>query len=333
LTPFGKKSYERRMAKSPKAPPTPEEWVDALEGNIRVVRAGLDAGFDPSTCPPTSSGRKLDAPLNIAQGRTTGKKIALLLIERGADPNQPDAYGMTPLMWAASHGDSEIAEALLEAGADPHAKLVKRDKSLLIADGLTPLEIALADRHKKTAELLRARMSGKPVAKESPFEEKLSALREAAFPVIDFEGSEDDVEEALVGVDRPDCFSTIGKTGSDSVFALWRRKPDAALETAPVVYLDSEGDPRSVVATSLDAFLSVLPYGSGTLYDLLSNPARKLAAKKALESAAGAEEDVDDKPFLSWWKHTFGVAPAKDPAAVLAAAAKATKAFQKWLAD
>ncbi|GGM18606.1 ankyrin repeat domain-containing protein [Nakamurella endophytica] len=44
-----------------------------------------------------------------------------LLIERGADPNvraDDDERGESPLHWAASSDDVDVAQALLEGGAD-----------------------------------------------------------------------------------------------------------------------------------------------------------------------------------------------------------------------
>ena len=44
-------------------------------------------------------------------------------LAQGADPNEPDASGRTPLQWAVQRDDPEIATALREAGADSAAAL------------------------------------------------------------------------------------------------------------------------------------------------------------------------------------------------------------------
>ena len=44
-------------------------------------------------------------------------------LAQGADPNEPDASGRTPLQWAGQRDDLEIATALREAGADSAAAL------------------------------------------------------------------------------------------------------------------------------------------------------------------------------------------------------------------
>ena len=50
-----------------------------------------------------------------------GPQVARLLIERGADPNlrsDDDEHGESPLHWAASNDDLDVARALLDGGAD-----------------------------------------------------------------------------------------------------------------------------------------------------------------------------------------------------------------------
>ena len=42
------------------------------------------------------------------------------LLEAGADVDQADQYGSTPLSTAAMYGHNSIVERLLEAGADKH---------------------------------------------------------------------------------------------------------------------------------------------------------------------------------------------------------------------
>lgn len=69
------------------------------------------------------------------------------LLEAGADPNQFDFPGFTPLYFAAQNGHTEIVRALLEAGANPN---IQTD------DGVTPLFKTIqigGDRH---IEIVRA---------------------------------------------------------------------------------------------------------------------------------------------------------------------------------
>jgi hypothetical protein len=53
-----------------------------------------------------------------------GPAVVRLLIESGADPNSPSADGPseTPLHWAASSDDAEVATTLIDGGADVEAR-------------------------------------------------------------------------------------------------------------------------------------------------------------------------------------------------------------------
>jgi len=60
-----------------------------------------------------------------AKVRPTSEKVkglVRLFLEKGANPNQADNLGNTPLMGAASKCDAELIQLLLDAGADPQIK-------------------------------------------------------------------------------------------------------------------------------------------------------------------------------------------------------------------
>src|SRR6187401_3227265 len=54
---------------------------------------------------------------------------ALRMLDEGADPNQRDARGLTPLMWAAALGQIELATWLLDRGAALNAEIGGSDYS------------------------------------------------------------------------------------------------------------------------------------------------------------------------------------------------------------
>lgn len=122
------------------------------EGDIQKVRLALDAGadvnvtriFNPDIGPVEVSVLEYAA----RQGKT---EIAGALLEAGASPagianTQPDAGRRSPLYWAALGGHQQIIDLLIEHGADPDA----------VIDGKTAEEWAVADGETEAAELLRA---------------------------------------------------------------------------------------------------------------------------------------------------------------------------------
>ena len=73
------------------------------------------------------------------------KDVAQLLIESGAELSKADIRGRTPLHWAAINSQKEVAQLLIESGAD-----------LNVADegGRTPLHRAAMNGHTEVAKLL-----------------------------------------------------------------------------------------------------------------------------------------------------------------------------------
>ena len=77
------------------------------------------------------------------------KEIAELLIDKGADVNAMGGLlGWTPLHWAASEGRKEVANLLINKGADVNAAT---------DNGVTPLHTSAGSGHKEFSELLIAK--------------------------------------------------------------------------------------------------------------------------------------------------------------------------------
>lgn len=84
-------------------------------------------------------------PLHCAAVSGNGQ-VARLLIDYGADPNEPGLGGLRPIISAADAGNTEVVRILLEKGVDPNSKGVA---------GESALSHAIAKNHHDTARVLR----------------------------------------------------------------------------------------------------------------------------------------------------------------------------------
>ncbi|MEM9907913.1 MAG: ankyrin repeat domain-containing protein [Cyanobacteria bacterium P01_D01_bin.44] len=96
--------------------PGPPPLIEAtLAGDLDSVRSHLQTGIDPNLVYHTNTALTYAA-------RDGFTEIAQALIDAGADVNWIDSEGVTPLILAAFKGHSELAQLLLEHGADPTVK-------------------------------------------------------------------------------------------------------------------------------------------------------------------------------------------------------------------
>jgi ankyrin repeat protein len=110
-------------------------------GHVEIVRFLLESGAEVNT--PSQNGLKV-TPLNsAAAGRHY--EIAMLLLERDANPNIRQEGDFVPLHSAAMNGQIEMVKLLLQYGAD---------KDLKSLDGKTARDYALENGHKIVAEVL-----------------------------------------------------------------------------------------------------------------------------------------------------------------------------------
>ena len=105
----------------------------------------------------------------------------------------------------------------------------------------------------------------------------------------------------------------LGMHGSHSPMAVWSRSDGQQ----PVLWIDSEGQVFAV-APSLPEFLSLLPFGTGFIYDLCaSSEPDDAGAEESLASQAG--EYPDHAELLTWLRER-GIEPAERPAEIVARA-------------
>jgi hypothetical protein len=118
---------QRSASRSPRTSPTVDLHQAALEGNLPAVRRHIEAGADLNARDPSRGSSALIIAATF--GRT---EVARALIAAGADVDQRNDDGSTALITAALFCHSEIVRALLDAGAD---------KSIRTTSGSTALDI------------------------------------------------------------------------------------------------------------------------------------------------------------------------------------------------
>jgi len=129
-------------------------WA-SFRGNTNIIAVLLKYGADIKK---KGTNWEISA-LHIAHDSQTVE----LLLSHGVDIESMDIHGQTPLMWAAKHGNLEVAETLLKQGA----RLDKYDDA-----NWTALEFAQAFGHSNVVALLKSK--GAPSSRKSkqdfPFE-------------------------------------------------------------------------------------------------------------------------------------------------------------------
>ncbi|MBF0368135.1 MAG: ankyrin repeat domain-containing protein [Magnetococcales bacterium] len=84
-------------------------------------------------------------PIERASALSLDSEMVETLLTRGGDPDTVDLRGRTPLMWAAENGRAELANRLINAGADVHL----RDWW-----GHNALSLAIGNNHREVITLL-----------------------------------------------------------------------------------------------------------------------------------------------------------------------------------
>lgn len=119
----------------------------AFFGRVRLVQELLDRGADPNAW---ATGAIRVQALHSACA-ASHERIARLLVEHGADVDQRQDGGSTPLHSAAANGLTDLCDFLVEHDADPKA---------LTDDILTPADLAERAGHRELAAHLRAIAAG-----------------------------------------------------------------------------------------------------------------------------------------------------------------------------
>jgi ankyrin repeat protein len=135
---------------------TPLLIAASHDANIAVVRLLLSEGADMANAIDKAN----NTPL-LASALANDTESIKLFLENGADVKAQNIIGLNALMFAASHGNVEIVQALLTRGADVNARSGPtvappvRHGSIAIGN-LTPLMLAVTGNSTETIRLLLA---------------------------------------------------------------------------------------------------------------------------------------------------------------------------------
>jgi ankyrin repeat protein len=132
-----------------------ELLIACEEGRLTSVQVLLKEGADVNATDPDYGGSCLHWASYYGH-----RRVAELLIEKGADVHARNKDGRTPLMLAAGRGQARTVKLLIAYGADVRAEG---------NDGKSALDWAQAGKHEKTANLIKS------AAKELEQEKKQAA--------------------------------------------------------------------------------------------------------------------------------------------------------------
>lgn len=172
----------------------------------------------------------------------------------------------------------------------------------------------------------------------------------AAEEFADFElvrNPEQKLRKLLDNQGKVECFQVIGQHGTASLIAFWKDKKDIDFALSPIVWLSSEGFPKSVFANSLADFLSILPYGTGFIYDVLSNyhyhkesPELQPSPEEKFTPDEISSYLTENKKrykghfeLVNWLNHDVKVGIAKDPLSVINGAIVSHVDLASWLRE
>ncbi len=149
---------------------------------------------------------------------------------------------------------------------------------------------------------------------------------------------------SIISVTAAPFFQVIGRQKSGSLVSFWQYQENKPLSEQPVIWLDSEGSPNAVFAPNLQAFLSLLPYDTGIIYDItvdwekfLNSNRKKVTPKNRYSSKdfiryikMSRENNPTHDQFIAWLRG-MDIAVANDPVDVIGKAMQRFPNLKDWL--
>ncbi len=133
--------------------------------------------------------------------------------------------------------------------------------------------------------------------------------------------------------------------GSGSLIGFWNHQKKRHLSEVPIVWIDSNGEPNSVIAKTFDDFLKVLPFDLGIFYDVASAwvnynlypelyeyPINDFDEETLSSYIKDAKESYPAySEFISWLDKTAGLKQSESPHEIILNAIKTEPDFSRYL--
>jgi hypothetical protein len=155
-------------------------WEDREDENLTEVKRVLATGVDVNLLD-----KNVDSTA-LAEAVGSGKlALVQLLLNFGADPNERNSSGRTPLMRLDENSSAQIVRALVNAGAKPNQRDEDGDTALMAAAALEKVEVlnALLDAGAKVNARNKEGKTALMIASEGGYVENVRALLEAGADV------------------------------------------------------------------------------------------------------------------------------------------------------
>lgn len=177
----------------------------------------------------------------------------------------------------------------------------------------------------------------------------LDFLNKSSLSDLDFlpPSNEAAIKNLLLPSSVVDKFMTIAKNGAGCLLCLWKNGDDIVLdEDLPVVWIDSEGFPKSVFAPNIASAVSLFPYGSGFVYDVISAweyhlqdsksykiPTKRFTKRTVKSYLKDATQFEEDYQRLLQFNAQHGIETCPDPVALIGNAIQTFPKLSEWLKE